>query len=57
MRFGDKEKKLRSTMSFPISYATNVDMSKIKLEVLKPWITKRIVTLLGVEVSSTNGME
>jgi len=48
-RFSDKEKKLLKQMRFADSIATKVEMSKVHLESLKPWISQRISELLGME--------
>merc|ERR1712083_1020672 len=48
-RFSDKEKKLMKQMKFEEVLGKKVDMSKIKLDVLKPWITKRISEMLKME--------
>ena len=36
-------------MSFPPSFDTKVDMRKVELAVMKPWIAKKTVELLGFE--------
>ena len=36
-------------MKFPPSFDTKVDMRKVELAVLKPWIAKKIIELLGFE--------
>jgi len=48
-RFSDKEKKLLKTMKFEDILAVKVDMSKVKVDVLKPWITKRVYEILKME--------
>jgi hypothetical protein len=48
-RFVDKQKKMLKTMKFPKEYNIKVDMKKVKLDVIKPWITKKISDLLGFE--------
>ena len=49
-RFSDKEKKLLKQMKFEdVVMTTKVDLSKVKLDVIKPWITKRVAALLGME--------
>jgi len=45
----DKEKKLLKSLKFPPEYNTKVDMKKVKLEVIKPWITEQVTDLLGLE--------
>lgn len=29
--------------------STKVDLSRVKLDVIKPWITKRVAAMLGME--------
>jgi len=48
-RFADKEKKLKAQLKFPEEYDIPVDLSKVKIEVIKPWITKRVTEYLGFE--------
>jgi hypothetical protein len=36
-RFADKQAKLLSKMAFPPEYERKVDVSKVKLDVIKPW--------------------
>eukprot|EP00094_Tigriopus_californicus_P000021 TCALIF_00021-PA protein Name:"Similar to SRRM1 Serine/arginine repetitive matrix protein 1 (Gallus gallus)" AED:0.08 eAED:0.08 QI:515/0.4/0.5/1/1/1/6/93/633 len=49
-RFADKEKKLMKQMKFEeVVLNTKMDWSKIKLDVLKPWISDRVAELLGIE--------
>ncbi|CDH50351.1 pwi domain-containing protein [Lichtheimia corymbifera JMRC:FSU:9682] len=48
-RFSNKEKKLLKSMSFPPEFDQKVNMKKVKLDVIKPWMTQRITELLGVE--------
>ncbi|KAI8615446.1 PWI domain-containing protein [Chytriomyces sp. MP71] len=48
-RFADKQKKLLKSIKFPASYSQKVNMSKVKIEVMKPWIHKRVIEILGVE--------
>ncbi|CAH8633780.1 unnamed protein product [Schistosoma rodhaini] len=48
-RFADKKKKLMKTMKFGENLAQKVDMSKINLESIRPWIVKRITELLNFE--------
>jgi len=48
-RFADKQKKMMKSMKFPPEYNTKIDMKKIKLEILKPWISAKITELLGFE--------
>nr|CAH8865848.1 unnamed protein product [Trichobilharzia regenti] len=48
-RFADKKKKLMKTMKFGENLSQKVDMSKINLESIRPWIVKRITELLNFE--------
>ena len=48
-RFSDKEKKLLKMMKFEEGLNAKIDMAKVKLDVLKPWIADKIVDLLGME--------
>lgn len=49
VRFANKEKKLMASLKFPPEYNTKVDMKKVQLEVIKPWISQQITKLLGFE--------
>ncbi|KZS96357.1 PWI domain-containing protein [Sistotremastrum niveocremeum HHB9708] len=48
-RFSDKEAKLLKSLKFPPEYDTRVDMRKVKVEVMRPWIAKKVVELVGFE--------
>ncbi|EDW40594.1 GL25328 [Drosophila persimilis] len=48
-RFSDKEKKLMKQMKFGDCLSKRVDMSKVKLDVLRPWISKKITDILNIE--------
>ncbi|CAF2030621.1 unnamed protein product [Rotaria magnacalcarata] len=48
-RFANKQKKLLKQMKFPDNIDVKIDMLKVKLDVLKSWITKRLQELLGIE--------
>jgi serine/arginine repetitive matrix protein 1 len=48
-RFANKQKKLLKQMKFPDNIDVKIDMLKINLDVIKPWITKRLQELLGIE--------
>ncbi|OZJ03625.1 hypothetical protein BZG36_03730 [Bifiguratus adelaidae] len=48
-RFGNKQKKLLKSMTFPPEYKQKVNFSKVNMQVIRPWITKRITELLGME--------
>eukprot|EP00906_Rhabdomonas_costata_P008425 RCo012010 len=48
-RWKDKNKKLMSQLKFPPCFSTAVSMKKVKLECMRPWVTRRITEMLGVE--------
>ncbi|KAH9941877.1 PWI domain-containing protein [Epithele typhae] len=48
-RFSDKELKLLKTMKFPSEFDKKVDMRKVNLSVIRPWIVKKVVELVGFE--------
>ncbi|KAF0293057.1 Serine/arginine repetitive matrix protein 1 [Amphibalanus amphitrite] len=48
-RFSDKEKKMMKQMKFADSLVKKVDMPRVKLDVIKPWITRRVTEMLGAE--------
>ena len=37
------------TMKFEDNLSKKIDMSKVKIDVLKPWITKRVYEMLKME--------
>ncbi|KAH9956278.1 PWI domain-containing protein, partial [Russula dissimulans] len=60
-RFSDKELKLLKTIKFPSqcasslhhilrpNYVLQVDMRKVNLQVIRPWVAKKVVELVGLE--------
>ncbi|RKP24452.1 PWI domain-containing protein [Syncephalis pseudoplumigaleata] len=48
-RFSNKQKKLLKSMTFPASFKKKVDIAKVNVELMQPWIAKRIKELLGFE--------
>ncbi|KAG6816426.1 hypothetical protein H0H93_008080, partial [Arthromyces matolae] len=48
-RFSDKELKLLKSMKFPAEFEKKVDMRKVNIAVIRPWIAKKIVELVGFE--------
>ncbi|KAL0576396.1 hypothetical protein V5O48_005585 [Marasmius crinis-equi] len=48
-RFSDKELKLLKSMKFPPEFDKKVDMRKVNLNVIRPWIAKKVVELVGFE--------
>ncbi|KAG8730467.1 hypothetical protein FRC10_002681 [Ceratobasidium sp. 414] len=48
-RFADKENRLMKSLTFPPEFNQKVDMRKVNLQVMRPWITKKVVELVGFE--------
>ncbi|KAG5513542.1 hypothetical protein PMAC_000974 [Pneumocystis sp. 'macacae'] len=48
-RFTNAEKKLLRNTKFPDEFSIKVDMDKVNLSVMKPWITQKVIDLLGFE--------
>ncbi|KAJ3153773.1 hypothetical protein HDU86_005106 [Geranomyces michiganensis] len=48
-RFGDKQKKLLKSMKFPKIFDSKVDMKKVNMTVIRPWVTAKIVEMVGFE--------
>ena len=48
-RFSDKEAKLLKSMKFPPEFEKKVDMRKVNLQVIRPWVVKKVVELVGFE--------
>ncbi|KAE9620474.1 hypothetical protein Lal_00019956 [Lupinus albus] len=48
-RFSNKQAKLLKSQKFPPELEHLVDMNKVNMEVMKPWIAKRVTELLGFE--------
>ncbi|KAI8061136.1 PWI domain-containing protein [Gongronella butleri] len=48
-RFSNKEKKLLKTLKFPPEFDQKVDIKKVNLDVIRPWMAHKITDLLGVE--------
>ncbi|KAK8777668.1 hypothetical protein V5799_028987 [Amblyomma americanum] len=48
-RFTDKQKKLLKQLRFHDVLTKRVDMTKVNLDTIKPWITKKITEFLGME--------
>uniref|UniRef100_A0A914HF37 PWI domain-containing protein n=1 Tax=Globodera rostochiensis TaxID=31243 RepID=A0A914HF37_GLORO len=49
IRFTDKERKLLRQMKFENVLDTKIDLAKINLDVIKPWITLKLNEILGME--------
>ncbi|EER09223.1 serine/arginine regulated nuclear matrix protein, putative [Perkinsus marinus ATCC 50983] len=43
------DQKLMATMKFPKSFDKRVDLNRINVDVLRPWITDRITDIIGME--------
>ncbi|GER26910.1 serine/arginine repetitive matrix protein [Striga asiatica] len=48
-RFSNKQAKLLKSQKFPPELDHLVDMTKVKMDVMKPWIAKRVTELIGFE--------
>ncbi|KAL5522779.1 hypothetical protein ACEPAG_8797 [Sanghuangporus baumii] len=48
-RFSDKEMKLLRTLKFPPEFSQKVDMRKVNLQVMRPWIANKVTELVGFE--------
>lgn len=48
-RFSNKQAKLMKSQKFPAELDHLVDMTKVKADVIKPWIAHRVTELLGFE--------
>lgn len=48
-RFSDKDARLLKSIKFPPEFEQKVDMRKVNLQVIRPWVAKRVVELVGLE--------
>ncbi|KAL5580937.1 hypothetical protein UlMin_013379 [Ulmus minor] len=48
-RFSNKQAKLMKSQKFPAELEHLVDMSKVSMDVIRPWIANRVTELLGFE--------
>ncbi|CAN1231408.1 Serine/arginine repetitive matrix protein 1 [Linum grandiflorum] len=48
-RFSNKQAKLMKSQKFPPELEHLVDMTKVKMDVVKPWIATRVTEFLGFE--------
>ncbi|OBZ67857.1 hypothetical protein A0H81_12256 [Grifola frondosa] len=48
-RFSDKELKLLKSMKFPPEFDKKVDMRKVNLSVIRPWVVNKVIELVGFE--------
>eukprot|EP00375_Theileria_parva_P002254 XP_764932.1 hypothetical protein [Theileria parva strain Muguga] len=44
-----KEKELYESKNWPKSFSSPVDITRVKIDAFKPWITKRVSDLMGIE--------
>jgi hypothetical protein len=48
-RFKDKEAASIKATKFPAHFSERVDLRKVNISVLRPWIAKRLIELMRVE--------
>lgn len=48
-RFSDKDADLIKTTKFPAVFSERVDMSKVNLSVIRPWVATRVEQMMGFE--------
>jgi len=48
-RFSNKDRKLMKQMTWPPEFSTKVDIKKVDLTVINPWIHRKIIDILGEE--------
>ncbi|KAI9225373.1 MAG: PWI domain-containing protein, partial [Piptocephalis tieghemiana] len=48
-RFGNKEQRLLRSIKFPASFSSKVNMTKVNLSVIRPWVSTQLVKILGIE--------
>mmetsp|Transcript_20041 Transcript_20041/g.17128 ORF Transcript_20041/g.17128 Transcript_20041/m.17128 type:complete len:92 (+) Transcript_20041:46-321(+) len=48
-RFSNKEKKTMRQMKFPPEFSQKVNIKKVELGVIKPWINRKVQEYLGEE--------
>ena len=48
-RFSDKDASLIKTTKFPAVFSERVDMSKVNVSVMRPWIATRVEQMMGFE--------
>jgi serine/arginine repetitive matrix protein 1 len=48
-RFSNKQAKLMKSQKFAPELENLVDITKVKMDVMKPWIATRVTELLGIE--------
>ncbi|KAJ1495523.1 PWI domain-containing protein [Baffinella frigidus] len=48
-RFNNSEKKLMAKMKFPEEFATKVNLNMVHIDVMRPWVTKKVIQYVGFE--------
>ncbi|KAK0545760.1 hypothetical protein OC845_004943 [Tilletia horrida] len=48
-RWTDKESKQLHQLEFPGHFKKSVDLSRVQMQVIRPWITARVTELLGID--------
>ena len=48
-RFKDKEQQHLGASRFPKMFDLRVDMERVNMQVMRPWIVERVEELLGLE--------
>ena len=48
-RFKDKEQQHLAASRFPKMFDSRVDMERVNMQVMRPWIVERVEELLGLE--------
>jgi serine/arginine repetitive matrix protein 1 len=48
-RFSDKEKKLLKELKFGEVLSKKVDMTKVKLDIIRPWISTKMTQMMKLE--------
>ena len=56
-RFKLAEKKLMAKMKFPPEFVHKVDMSKVHLEVLRPWVAKKVSSVASFVIQRTRDVQ
>ena len=46
-RYGNKDKKLMESIKFPASFSKKIDMRRVNLESIRPWISQTTTSMLG----------
>ncbi|KAJ3277120.1 hypothetical protein HDV01_000172 [Terramyces sp. JEL0728] len=48
-RFGDKQKKLMTQVNFPKIFSEKVDIKKVQLDAIRPWVVENVSSILGFD--------